>query len=158
MKGSWWNQRLHDAGFRLTTPRETVITVLRSTDKHLSAEDIYIIALKDNPSIGLTTVYRTLDLLHQIGIVQKFEFGDGKARYELIHNPQKKEHHHHLVCMRCKTIIDYTNFMKEELELMNKTEKQLSKKHNFKILHHTIHFYGICEKCQESVLQMYASS
>ncbi len=151
MKGPWWSQRLHDAGFRVTNPRETVIAVLRRTEKHLSAEDIYVSALKENPSIGLTTVYRTLDLLHQIGVVQKFEFGDGKARYELIHNPQKKEHHHHLVCMHCKTIIDYTNFMKEELELMNKTEKQLSKKHNFKILHHTISFYGICEKCQESV-------
>jgi len=151
MNNPWWQQRLHDAGFRLTNPREIIIKILINTDKHLSAEDIYISALKKNPSIGLTTVYRTLDRFTQIGVVQKFDFGDGKARYELTNNPQKKEHHHHLVCMRCKTIIDYTNFMKEELELMNKTEKQLSKKHNFKIIHHIIHFYGVCEKCQKSV-------
>lgn len=150
MKGSWWNQRLHDAGFRLTNPREIVINILSKTSEHLSAEDIYILALKVNPSIGLTTVYRTLDLFNQIGVVQKFDFGIGKARYELTHNPQKKEHHHHLVCMRCKTIIDYTNFLREELELMKKTEKELSKKHNFIIMHHVIDFYGLCEECQKA--------
>ena len=146
----WWNKRLHDAGFRLTNPREIIITILSNTDKHLSAEDIYIKALKVNPSIGLTTVYRTLDLFNQIGVVQKFDFGDKKARYELTVNPQKKKHHHHLVCMRCNTIVDYTNFMREELELMNKTEKELSKKYNFKIMHHIIHFYGLCENCHKA--------
>ena len=149
MKGPWWNQRIHDTGFRLTNPREIIINILRDTSEHLSAEDIYIKALKVNPSVGLTTVYRTLDLFNQIGVVQKFDFGDGKARYELTNNPQKKEHHHHLVCMRCKTILDYTNFMSEELELMSKTEKELSKKHNFKIMYHIIHFYGLCGKCQK---------
>lgn len=149
-QGPWWNQQLHSAGFRFTNPREIIIDILRGTDKHLSAEDIYIAALKINPSIGLTTVYRALDLFNQIGIVQKFDFGDGKARYELTNNPQKKEHHHHLVCIRCKTIIDYSNFVKEELELMDKTERELSKKHNFRIMHHVIHFYGLCKACQRS--------
>jgi len=151
MNGSWWYQRLHDAGFRLTNQREIIVHVLQKTEKHLSAEEIYIQTLKVNTSVGLTTVYRTLDLLNQIGVVQKFDFGDGKARYELTSDPQKKEHHHHLVCMQCKTIIDYTNFINEELELMNKTEKELSKKYNFKIMHHIIHFYGLCEKCVKSV-------
>ena len=103
MKGLWWYQRLYGAGFRLTNPREIIVHILSDTDEHLSAEDIYVKALKVNPSIGLTTVYRTLDLFNQIGVVQKFDFGDGKARYELTKNPQKKEHHHHLVCMLCKT-------------------------------------------------------
>lgn len=149
MRGAWWQKRLFNAGFRLTHPRGIVIDILRNTEKHLSAEDIYVKALGVNPSIGLTTVYRTLDLFTQIGVVQKFDFGDGKARYELTNNPQKKEHHHHLICMRCKTIIDYTNFMQEELKLMEMTEKELSKKHNFQIMHHIIHFYGICEQCQK---------
>jgi Fur family ferric uptake transcriptional regulator len=132
-------------------PRESIIQILSDTSDHLSAEDIYLRALKTNPSIGLTTVYRTLDLFHQIGIVQRFDFGDGKARYELTNNPQKKEHHHHLICMRCKKIIDYSNFIKEELELMNKTEKELSKKHHFNIMHHVIDFYGLCEKCRKGL-------
>ena len=150
MKEPWWYQRLHDAGSRLTMPRESILQILSDTSEHLSAEDIYLKALRVNPSIGLTTVYRTLDLFHQIGIVQRFDFGDGKARYELTNNPQKKEHHHHLICMRCKKIIDYSNFIKEELELMNKTEKELSKKHHFHIMHHVIDFYGLCGKCKET--------
>lgn len=151
MRGPWWQNRLNDAGFRLTNPRELVIGIIRETDKHLSAEDVYVKALQINPSIGLTTVYRTLDLFTQIGVVQKFDFGDGKARYELTNNPLKKSHHHHMVCLKCKSIIDYTDFMKEELELMKKTEKALSKKYNFKIMYHLIHFYGLCSSCRESV-------
>ncbi|NQT26460.1 transcriptional repressor [candidate division KSB1 bacterium] len=149
MRGPWWQDRLNDAGFRLTNPRELVLGILRETDKHLSAEDLYVKALQKNPSIGLTTVYRTLDLFTQIGIAQKFDFGDGKARYELANNPLKKAHHHHMVCLKCKSIIDYSDFMKEELELMKKTEKALSKKHKFKIMYHIIHFYGICNSCRE---------
>jgi len=148
MKGAWWQQRLCDSGFRLTNPREVVIRILKNTDKHLSAEDIYIEAIKSRPPVGLTSIYRTLDLFTQIGVVQKFDFGDGRARYELTNNPIKKDHHHHLVCIKCKTIIDYTDFLNEELELMKKTEQALSEKHHFKILHHTIHFYGLCSNCR----------
>ncbi len=149
MRGPWWRQRLCDYGFRLTNPRQVIISILRNTEEHMSAEEIYIEAIKINTSIGLTTVYRTLDLFSQLGVVQKFDFGDGRARYELANNPLKKDHHHHLVCVKCKTIIDYSDFVNEELDLMNKTERALSKKHNFTILHHMIHFYGICGKCRE---------
>ncbi len=148
MKGPWWQEHLCNSGFRLTNPREIIIGLLRNTDKHLSAEEIYLKAVQVNPSIGLTTVYRTLDLFSQIGVVQKFDFGDGRARYELTNNPLKKDHHHHLVCVKCKTIIDYSDFIQEELELMNRTEKELSQKYQFTIMHHTIHFYGICHKCR----------
>ncbi len=145
----WWHSRLHQSGFRLTTSRAIIIQILREDNNHLSAEDIYVKALKINSSIGLTTVYRTLDLFNQVGLVQKFDFGDGKSRYELIHNPDKKKHHHHLICTKCKTIIDYTDFLKEKLELMEKIEKILSKNHDFKIMKYTIHFYGLCSHCQQ---------
>ena len=148
MIGQFWQERLHEAGFRITVPRETIIDILNRTAKHLSAEEIYISALKQNPSIGLTTVYRTLDLLSNIGVLQKFDFGDGKARYELINNPKKKEHHHHLICVQCNTVIDYTDFLQEELELMQKTEEELSSRHDFTITHHTVDFYGLCRKCR----------
>ena len=149
MRGPWWQDRLNDAGFRVTNPRELVIGIMKETDKHLSAEDIYVRALQMNPSIGLTTVYRTLELFNHIGVVQRFDFGDGKARYELTANPLKKEHHHHMVCLKCKSIIDYSDFVKEELDLMKKTEKALSKKYDFKIMYHIIHFYGLCKACRE---------
>ena len=143
-----WGDQLHEAGYRLTGPRELVFTILSNTTEHLSAEEIYIRALKTNSSIGLTTIYRSLDLLHTIGMLQKFDFGDGKARYELINNPRKKEHHHHLICIQCKKIVDYTDFLAEELELMKKTEQELSKRHRFNISHHTVDFYGTCKACE----------
>ncbi len=141
-------QRLYDFGLKLTNPRKVIINLLKNTDKHLSAEEIYLDAIKTNPSIGLTTVYRTLDLFFQIGMVQKYDFGDDRARYELTDNPFKNQHHHHLVCVKCRTIVDYTDFVNEELELMNKTEKILSEKYQYKIFHHTIHFYGVCTHCR----------
>ncbi len=143
-----WQEQLSRAGVRLTPSREIVANILHNTQRHLSAEDIYIKAVQINPSIGLTTVYRALELFTGIGIVQKFDFGDGKSRYELTKDPQNADHHHHLICMKCKKIINYDDFVQEELELMKKTEKALSKKHKFKIMHHIIHFYGICEQCR----------
>ncbi|MFW6139506.1 MAG: Fur family transcriptional regulator [Spirochaetota bacterium] len=136
-------------GYRLTMPREAILETLTSTDKHLSAEDIYMVVHKKHPAIGLTTVYRTLDILVQMGIIFKFDFGDGRTRYELSEHFSKKKHHHHLICTRCKRIVDYSDFLEDELELINKTEKQLSQKYNFNILGHMIQFYGLCEDCRK---------
>jgi Fur family ferric uptake transcriptional regulator len=101
------------------------------------------------PAIGLTTVYRTLDLLVQVGVVFKFDFGDGRARYELLDHFSKKAHHHHLICTSCKTIIDYDDFVHEELDLIQKTENALSERHNFQISGHMMQFYGLCDECRK---------
>ena len=144
-----WHRGLHGRGHRLTMPRKAILEVLSKSDDHLSAEDIYIDVHGLHPAIGLTTVYRTLDLLVQMGIVFKFDFGDGRARYELMDHFSNKAHHHHLICSNCKTIIDYDDFVDEELDLINKTEDALSKRHNFNIVGHTMQFYGLCEKCKK---------
>ena len=149
MPGSpWWQGRFRGAGFRLTTPRETILGFLSRTSKHLSAEEIYISVRRRYPAIGLTTVYRTLDLLARMGLVLKFDFGDGRSRYELARGP-KNEHHHHLICTSCGRIIDYRDFIDEEAKVLNQVEEVLSQKHNFKINSHQIHFYGLCNKCRE---------
>ena len=144
----WWHGRFKCRGFRMTIARETILNVLSKTSEHLSAEDIYLAVYKIYPGIGLTTVYRTLDLLAQMELVYRFDFGDGRARYELSEGSKDVKHHHHLVCTNCGRVIDYTDFIKEETELLNQTEKGLSKKFNFKITNHLIQFYGICNKCQ----------
>ncbi|HAX60950.1 MAG TPA: ferric uptake regulation protein, partial [Elusimicrobia bacterium] len=59
-----------------------------------------------------------------------------------------KKHHHHLVCTNCGRIVDYTDFIDDEIELLQLTEKGLSKKYNFKITGHLIQFYGLCDKCR----------
>lgn len=146
-RGQGWRDRLAGRGARITGPRSVIIDVMQNSEGHLSASDIYIKAHEINPGIGLTTVYRTLDILSQAGIVQKFDFGDGTARFELSDDPDQSTHHHHLVCRSCGKIIDYTDFIKEEVEFLKKTEEELSKKHNFKIEYHMIRFYGLCGEC-----------
>jgi Fur family ferric uptake transcriptional regulator len=144
----WWHGRFRGAGFRITAPREAILDVLSKTQQHLSAEDIYIAVHKVYPAVGLTTVYRTLELLVQMGLVFKFDFGDGRARYELAMGPKGARQHHHLVCTNCGRVIDYTDYIDEEVELLEQVEKGLHKKYNFDITHHLIQFYGLCDQCQ----------
>lgn len=143
----WWCGRFRGDGYRITAPRQAILSVLSHTSRHLSAEDIYLAVHKTYPAVGLTTVYRTLELLVQMGLVFKFDFGDGRARYELAQGP-KTRHHHHLICMRCGRVIDYTDFIDKETDLLNKTEKALAEKYKFKINSHQIQFWGLCERCQ----------
>ncbi|MDD5531069.1 MAG: Fur family transcriptional regulator [bacterium] len=143
-----WEEKLKSSGGRLTTPRKIIFYILSSTPKHLSAEDIYFIIHKKNPKVGLTTIYRTLDVLVKIGFLNKFDFGDGHSRYELIEAPNK-QHHHHLICRKCSKILDYTDFIEEEIKLVKATEKALSRKYKFEIKDHVFQFYGVCDKCKK---------
>lgn len=145
----WWHGRFRGCGYRMTVPREAILNVLSRTSKHLSAEDVYMAVHKIYPNVGLTTVYRTLEILVQMGLVFRFDFGDGRARYELSEGPKGTRHHHHLVCTNCGRVIDYTDFIDEEVELLNQTEKGLSKKYNFEITNHLIQFYGLCSECRK---------
>lgn len=145
---SWWGGRFRGCGYRITVPRQAILDVLSKTNEHLSAEDIYLKVHKSYPGTGLTTVYRTVELLVDLGLLFKFDFGDKRARYELAEGPKGERHHHHLVCTDCKRVIDYTDFIDEEKELLDRTEKGLSKKHNFKINGHSIQFFGLCDKCK----------
>jgi Fur family ferric uptake transcriptional regulator len=145
----WTHGKIKSSGYRLTVPRQAIVETLHNRSGHLSAEDIYLSVHKIYPAIGLTTVYRTLELLVRTGLVFKFDFGDGRARYELSEGPQSTGHHHHLVCTGCGRIVDYRDFIEEELDLLKKTEKGLSKKYNFKITNHVIQFYGLCDRCRK---------
>jgi Fur family ferric uptake transcriptional regulator len=147
----WLHGKFRGCGYRLTVPRQAILDLLSNTTEHLSAEDIYIKVHKVSPTIGLTTVYRTLELLVKAGLVMKFDFGDGRARFEIIDSQQSNGHHHHLICTECGRIIDYQDFIDEELELLKQTEKGLSKKYNFKIANHILQFQGICDKCQKKM-------
>ncbi|MCM8821357.1 MAG: transcriptional repressor [Candidatus Omnitrophica bacterium] len=147
-KNPWVCRRMVKEGLRITQTRMVIIDILtRNPEKHFSAEEIFLMAHRINPGIGFATVYRTLDLLAQMGIIQKMEFGDGKARYEMTEAMENVPHHHHLVCTECGKVIDYTEFTDEEKELLAKVEKELSEKYKFKIKNHIIQFCGICNNC-----------
>ncbi len=142
-----WRGQFLGCGYRMTKPREAVLSVMEKTADHLSAEDIYLAVHKFYPNIGLTTIYRNLELLVEMGLVVKFEFGQGKAKYELADKYSKKEHHHHLVCKKCSRILEYSDFMEKEVRFLKDTEKGLSEKYHFQITEHLIQFYGYCNKC-----------
>lgn len=142
-----WKHRFKGNVSRWTVPREAILEFLSKSSKHMSAKEIYASLYKSHPGMGLTTVYRTLELLAQMGLITKLTLGDGKSRYEF-KSGEKKDHHHHLICTECGKIIDYTEFLNEELELVEKTEERLAKKYDFKITDHNIEFLGLCKKCQ----------
>ena len=146
-----WDQELKKRGFRLTKAREIIMNLLDSTAEHLSADDVYMQLHSRYPEIGLTTVYRTLELLTGVGMAVKFDFGDGRARFELAEAYGKKPHHHHLICRSCNKIIDYNDFMEEELAYIKLTEEGLENKFGFQIDGHQIQFYGSCTDCRNQV-------
>lgn len=144
-----WRYRFRKQVCRWTLPRQAILDLLSHTPGHLTAKEIYASLHNTYPGLGLTTVYRTLELLVRSGLVNRFSFRSGESRYEF--NPgEKKSHHHHLVCTGCGTIINYDDFVDEELELVRKTEEKLAKKYRFAIHDHNIEFYGLCEKCRQA--------
>src|SRR5690625_3053925 len=97
-------KQLHTQSYKLTPQREeTEKDLLECKEDHLSAEEIYLLVKEKAPEIGLATVYRTLELLSELKIVDKINFGDGVSRYDL--RKEGAEHfHHHLVCIECGSV------------------------------------------------------
>lgn len=145
-KKEGWHGKFRGHGCRMTAGREAVIKVLLETKDHLSADEIFMKARKINPDVGLTTIYRTLEKLSMMGEIHKLDSGDKRARFELVNN--EKGHHHHLICTKCNRVIDYSDFIDDEVKLLKETEQKLSKKYNFKINDHLIQFYGECDNCK----------
>ena len=142
-----WRHRFRGHVCRWTAPREAILNLLSRTSKHMSAKEIFAALQRIYPGLGLTTVYRTLDLLARAGLINRLDVGEGQSRYEF-RTGKKNKHHHHLICTKCGKIIDYQDFIDEELELVKKTEKNLAQKYNFAVHDHNIEFYGLCENCR----------
>jgi Fur family ferric uptake transcriptional regulator len=145
LERKWMYQRLRRRGFRLTFPRRIILEALDRAKHHMSADEIYVALHKKYPQVGLTTVYRTLELLAKLKLINKFDFGDGRFRYEL--KDEEEGHHHHLVCRRCGKVVDYKDFIKEETDLVERIGERLSKKYSFNIESHQVRFYGLCKEC-----------
>lgn len=140
-------KKIKRVGKRMTVGREAILNVLSQATSHLSAEDIYMKVHADVPSIGLTTVYRTMELLVNMGMVAKFDFGDGRVRFELLQGPNCAKYHHHLVCTACNSIIEYSDFLDEEIEILQMIQSKLSKKFDFIVMNHLVQYFGLCSKC-----------
>ncbi|MEG6585598.1 Fur family transcriptional regulator [Dendrosporobacter sp. 1207_IL3150] len=135
-------QRFQERQYKLTPQRQIVLQAfVDHPEKHLSAEDVHNILRQQSSEIGLATVYRTLELLSDMDVLQKMDFGDGRSRYE-INEENSEHHHHHLICLSCGKVKEF------EDDLLETLENVIARKSNFKIVDHQVKFYGYCDECQ----------
>ena len=136
--------KLSASGYKTTPQREEILKIFveHSEWHHMSAEDVYSILREKDSEIGLATVYRALDLLSELGILVRMDFGDGCARYELNTADPKVHHHHHLICLKCKKVIEF------EEDLLDELEANIANKSGFQILNHEVKFFGYCSDCR----------
>lgn len=118
--------------------REDILVAFLSEEKHLTAEELYLVVKKINPAIGFVTVYRTLKLLCECGLCRELKFTDGTARYEHLYG---HEHHDHLMCTSCGKLIEVVDVEIERLQ------DKIFKAHGYTPHGHRMELYGVCSKC-----------
>lgn len=134
---------LKKKGYKLTPQRRAIVeTIMHNDGKHLTVEELYDEVKKECPEIGLATVYRTVILLEEMGVVYKLDLNDGCSRYELAH-AHENHRHHHLVCNSCGKVFEV------EDDLLDELEEEIETKYGFKILDHSVKFFGVCEQCKD---------
>ncbi len=140
-------QRLQEKDYKMTEQRREILQIFldHSSEHHLSAEDVHGILRKQKSEIGLATVYRSLELLSNLGILLKMEFGDGCSRYELNDNDPFSHRHHHLICLKCHKVIEFHEDKLDELEA------EIADKSGFEIVNHEVKFFGYCKECREEM-------
>lgn len=133
---------LKQQGYKLTPQRRKILDVVAHSQEHLTPAAIYEKVRQEYPSIGLVTIYRTLDLLAQLGLICEVHAG-GNCRSYLVRRPS--EHHHHLLCSDCGKVVDFTDCNLGELE------QRLSQETGFEIESHLFEFLGRCQSCRRTV-------
>lgn len=134
-----FKELLKKNNLKFTVQREVILDTLYSSDAHLTPEDLHHLIQDKHPDLktGIATVYRTLALLEESGVVTSLSFGAQGKKYEL----GAKEHHDHLICTECGKI---TEFVDEEIE---KRQHAITKELGFKMKDHSMQIYGICSEC-----------
>ena len=135
---------LKEKGLKVTNQRLLVLEVLADhRDTHMTAEDIYDLVKEDYPEIGLATIYRTLQLLLNMQLVDRINLDDGCIRYEIGGqlNGELKHHHHHLICKTCGKVLPFRH------DLLDDLERQIEEETGFHVLDHELKFYGQCKEC-----------
>jgi Fur family ferric uptake transcriptional regulator len=129
---------LEDHNLKHTKQREAILDVFLEVKGHITAEELFNRVRELHPSIGFTTVYRTMKLLCDAGLAIERHFDDGVARYEIEH-----EHHDHLVCTRCGKIVEF------ECAMIERAQEEIGKRYGFRLLRHRHELYGHCPDCQK---------
>ena len=133
------SKELRNMGLKATFPRLKVLDLFQhSTQRHMSAEDVYKLLLNENADIGLATVYRVLTQFEQAGLLVRHHFESGKAVFEL----NEGSHHDHLVCMQCGRVEE---FFDAEIE---RRQQKVAEDRGFNIHDHSLYLYADCVKPQ----------
>ena len=143
-----WKARLtahiRKNGGRITLPRLRVAKVFFGMQGHPGAEEVAAAVHARWPGIGNATVYRTLHLLREAGLIEERRFEEGFARFE---TAASREHHDHLVCLACGAILEFEDDAIEELQ------RKASGQRGFRMVSHRMEIYGTCARCQEKGIQ-----
>ncbi len=125
---------------KFTKQRELVLKCLYDHKGHFTPEEIQTLIQKQNPTlnVGIATIYRTLALLEEENLASSLSFGTQGKRYEF----GMHQHHDHLICTQCGTIIEFFD------EALEARQDAIAKEHQFQMQDHTMKIYGICNTCQ----------
>jgi Fur family ferric uptake transcriptional regulator len=124
-------------GLKSTRQRDEIASWFFAVHGHLSADAIYREVKEVSPGIGFSTVYRTMRLLREAGLVQERHFGDGEALYENV-----SDHHDHCICNICGKIVEFEN------DQIEKLQEAVAQKFGFRLSSHKMELYGTCASCQ----------
>lgn len=131
---------LRDVGLKVTLPRVKILEILekQTSQRHLSAENVYKILLSENEEIGLATVYRVLTQFETAGLVSRHHFDGGNSVFEL----NRGIHHDHIVCMKCGKVDEFTD------SIIENRQNDIAEKLGYQLTDHSLYLYGICSTCQ----------
>lgn len=129
---------IQKAGLRRTAQRDLIMDTFLRTEEHLTSEDLYRLVQNEDPTVGHTTVYRTLKLLTEAGLAREVRFGDNKTYYEHHYN---HEHHDHMICTECGGVIE---FFSPEIEAK---QDEMAGRFGFRPTHHSLRIWGVCAQC-----------
>ena len=133
------SERLRRHARKMTGPRKSLLEALHRQHHPVTIKEITAQLRED---CDLATIYRSMHLLENLGMVKRFDFGDGVARYEMVEEGEE-DHHHHLICTGCATVVEIEECFSEELE------ERIARGNGFKSITHRLEFFGICPECQE---------
>ena len=133
------SSKLIELGYRLTPQRMMVLSAIESSDRHISAEEIFTQVVAKYAHVNISTVYRTLELLKRLGLVTETDLGGGRVRY----HSAEKGHHHHLICRECGAIIDL------EESALSPLKKTLLREYKFVADLRHLGIFGRCVKCNK---------
>ncbi len=122
-----------DKGMKMTEQRRVIARVLSESQDHPDVEEVYRRSMAIDPKISIATVYRTVRLLEENGILEKHDFGDGRARYEEVSD----DHHDHLLDVKTGKVIEFQN---KEIEAL---QREIARSYGYRLIGHRLELYGV---------------